>query len=245
MKQEPREHLDGHVVVWRAQVSTSLPALPCLQRYLDDKDLARAARFRFPEDRARYVLGRAMVRESIGRYLHREPESLALKYTNRGRPVLADDDAIQFNISHARDWVVIALTSRAQIGIDLEYLRADLCVPEMAVSILSAEDLQRFRALPRGEKLASFFRAWTRKEAYLKATGEGITEALKAVSVSFGPEEVATLHDSRPNMAHQPWRLLSLPLPENYAGSLACDDFAKKIDYRLVRFEQNEMITEP
>jgi len=245
MKQEPREHLDSHIVVWRAQVSTSLYVMACLQRYLDAKDLARAARFRFPEDRARYVLGRAMVRESISRYLHREPGALALKYTNRGRPLLVGDDSIQFSISHAKDWVAIALTSRASVGVDLEYLRADLAVPEIAERIFSADDLQRFEALPRGDKLASFFRAWTRKEAYLKATGEGIAEALQEVSVSFGPEEMATLHDTRAHMAHQPWRLLTMPMPENYMGSLACDDFSKCVDYRLVRFDQDEMITEP
>jgi 4'-phosphopantetheinyl transferase len=242
MKQESREHLNGHIVVWLAQISMSHDSLPSLQGYLDEKDVDRAARFRLPEDRARYVLGRALTRECLARYLNRAPGTIAFIYSGRGRPMLAGDDSIQFSISHTQDWVAFALTSHARVGIDLEYLRPDFNLAEMAVRIFSRTDLQRFQALPGDEKLASFFRAWTRKEAYLKARGEGITDALDQVSVSFGPEEFASLKDSRaPSDAHS-WRLQTFPLPVNYAGSLAWDDPEKIVECRLVRFNQSEMI---
>ena len=171
MNPAPPESHNGRIVVWLAQVSASQESLFSLNPYLDARDVERAVRFRFDEDRARYILGRALARECLGRCLNRLPASLDFIYTSRGRPVLAGNDSIHFSISHTHDLVAVAVARGAQVGIDLEYLRQEVDTEDLALRVFSEDDQQRFNSLPAGEKRAAFFRAWTRKEAYLKARG--------------------------------------------------------------------------
>ena len=242
MKQDRREHLDDAIVVWMARVSAAHDSLIFLESCLDLHDHERAARFRFPEDRARFVLGRGLLRKCLGRYLRQTPETIKLAYTDRGRPILPQDETIQFSISHTHDLVAIALTAQARVGIDLEYVQPDLDPLELAGRIFSEKDLRIFQALPRSETLPAFFRAWTRKEAYLKARSEGIAEGLRLVSVPFGPEETASLTDARDESAARTWRLHALPVSADYMGSLACDDAGKRLEYHQVHFNKNEVI---
>src|SRR5271154_4067674 len=157
MKPHRREHLDGHMVVWIARVSQAQDSLVFLEPCLDDRDRERAARFRFPEDRARFVLGRGLLRKCLGHYLQLTPETIELAYTDRGRPFLPLDETVQFSISHTHDLVAIAVTADALVGIDLEYVQAPSDILELAKRILSDEDLRTFQALPASESMAAFF----------------------------------------------------------------------------------------
>ncbi|MCE0522911.1 MAG: 4'-phosphopantetheinyl transferase superfamily protein [Methylacidiphilales bacterium] len=244
MKPQSRDHLAGHMIVWIAHVSTALDSQNFLEPCLDARDREQAARFRFPEDRARFVIGRALLRNCLGRYLQRTPETIKLAYTDRGRPILPDDETVQFSITHTHDLVAVALTAHARIGIDLEYRQSHWDLPELAKRIFSDEDLRAFQSLPEGEAQAAFFRTWTRKEAYLKARGEGITEALQQISVSLGPEETSFIRDARDASAAQTWRLLTLPVPSGYMGCLACDDAAKRLECRFVHFDKSEIVND-
>jgi 4'-phosphopantetheinyl transferase len=168
------------------------------------------------------------------------PESVELGYTDLGRPIYPPDTEVQFSISHTQDLVAVAVTVGASIGVDLEAISPHLDLIELAERIFSEEDLAVFQAHAKGEKLAAFYRAWTRKEAYLKARGEGITEALQQISVSMGPEEVLSIKDSRHESASEKWHLISLPLPGGYAGTLACDDVARHLEGSFVTFPNGE-----
>ena len=244
MKLPPRDHLADHMVVWIAQVSQAQDSLSFLEPCLDSRDRDRVARFRFAEDRARFVLGRALVRKIIGHYLELQAETIELAYTERGRPFFPLDEKIQFSISHTHDLVTVALTDGARIGIDLEYQKDHLDLPSLAERIFSSADLQTFQVLSGDEKVAAFFRAWTRKEAYLKARGEGIAEKLQEISVSFGTEENILIKDGRDEYNRENWRLLALPLPTGYAGTVACDDPSKRLEGFFVHFDRGEIIME-
>lgn len=237
-----REHLTQHMIVWIAHVAKAQDSLIFLEPCLDVRDRERAARFRFPEDRARFVLGRGLLRKCLGHYLQQTPETIELAYTDRGRPILPHDETVQFSISHTHDLVALVLTAHARVGIDLEYVQPQMDLPELAKRIFSEEDLQVFQALPDSEAPAAFLRAWTRKEAYLKARGEGIAEGLLQVSVSLGPEEISSVMDTRDETAPQSWRLFSLPVPTDYMGSLACDDLDKQLECRFVQLDKNEIV---
>ena len=245
MKPHRRERLAGHMIVWIAQVSKARDALIFLEPCLDSRDRERAARFRLSEDRARFVLGRGLLRKCLGHYLQQTPETIELAYTDRGRPFLPHDETVQFSISHAHDLAAIALTTGARIGIDLEWAQPRGDLLELAKRILSDEDLQTFQALPGPEAPAAFFRAWTRKEAYLKARGEGIAEGLRQISVSFGPEETGSIKDARDESAARTWRLLTLPVPTDYMGSLACDHMDKQLECTFVHLNKSEIIRDP
>jgi 4'-phosphopantetheinyl transferase len=240
MRPHRREHLAGNIIVWIAHVSQAQDSFPLLEPCLDDRDRERASRFRFPADRARFVLGRGMLRKCLGYYLERPSESVELGYTELGRPVVRSDEKIQFSISHTQDLVALAVTDGARIGVDLEAVQPQVDLLELAERVFSSEDLALFQAYPSGEKLAAFYRAWTRKEAYLKARGEGIAEGLQRISVSIGPEEVLSIQDSRRESVAEKWHLLSLPLPVGYAGTVACDDTGRHLEGTYVNFPQGE-----
>jgi 4'-phosphopantetheinyl transferase len=211
-------------VVWLAHLSDLRPALPGLEALLDRREQERAARFRFPEDKARFVAGRGLLRHGLRRYAPRVPASIEMTYSSLGRPLIsAAHDAPHFSISHTRDLVALAFAAEAQVGIDLEYMKPSVDMVELAERILSEDDFKSFQALPHSERLGSFYRMWTRKEAYLKARGEGIATGLRDVTVSFLPELTSPLVDRRES-ASACWRLHALPIAEDYVGYVACDE---------------------
>lgn len=201
---------------------------------LAEPELERAAKFHFEDDRLRFALGRFLTRSVLGRELARMPETIQFTYTDRQRPVFADADGISFSITHARDLVAVAFVKDARIGIDIEYMERKVDLLGVAEKILSDDDFQVFQALPEDEKVSAFFRVWTRKEAYLKATGEGLTDALKKISVSLQAEEIGTVTDARDQGADN-WRLHSLDLVPGYEACVACDG-ERKIEVTPVRF---------
>jgi 4'-phosphopantetheinyl transferase len=209
------------VVVWLAQLPQLRDSLPALEALLDDRERERAAKFRFAEDRARFVAGRGLLRHGLRHYAPQVPVELV--YSSLGRPMLpGGHEALQFSISHTRDLVALAFANGAQVGIDLEYMQAAVDQLELAERIMSEDDFRAFALLPHGERKAAFYRVWTRKEAYLKARGEGIATGLRDVSVSFTAEATASLTDGR-DAGSTGWRLHALSLPEGYAGCVACD----------------------
>jgi 4'-phosphopantetheinyl transferase len=241
MQLHRREHLSRHVVVWISRLSQAQASLPFLEPLLDSREQERAARFHFPDDRARFIVGRGLLRKCLGSYLQRDPAGIELTYTDLKRPVLAGSDDIDFSISHTHDLVALAVTSGARVGVDLEFIQPNLDLSELALRIFSPEDLRLFQAVPNDEKHVAFYRAWTRKEAYLKARGEGIAGGLQEVSVSFAPGNVGSIHDSRKSCGAGNWRLQALPVPEGYAGTLACDDAKKRLDGAFVEWNEGEV----
>ncbi len=244
MRPSRRDHLSAHIIVWIAHVSKVQDALAAMDSCLDHRDRERAAKFKFPADRARFTLGRGMVRKCLGHYLEQPPETIELDYTDRGRPIYPADERLQFSISHTQDLVGVALTDGASIGIDLEAISPHLDLLELAERIFSPNDLAIFQAYSNREKVAAFYRAWTRKEAYLKARGEGIAEGLQEISVSMAPEEVLSIKDTRHASTAEKWHLISLPLPGGYAGTLACDDVARHLEGSFMTFPNGEPTVE-
>jgi len=242
MSNETREKLNRVIVVWVTRVSLNENVLPDLEPLLDARERERADRFRFAEDRARFVLGRALVRNLLGRCLDRPAKAIELTLADLNRPVFDVDETIQFSITHTHDLVAVAATCNARVGIDLEFIQSTVDLVELAERILSEEDLATFEAFSPEEKLAAFFRVWTRKESYLKARGEGIAEGLRLVSVSFGPEVESSLADARDERAAVSWKQHLLPAPNDYTGSVACDDSSRRVEFQPVKFENAEPV---
>jgi 4'-phosphopantetheinyl transferase len=233
---------DGAIVVWFAHVSALHDSLAALEALLDAKERERALRFHFPEDRARFIAGRGLLRHALRLYAPRVPASIEISYSSLGRPLVPiEHEAPRFSISHAHDLVALAFVNDAQVGIDLEYTRPPIDLIALAERIFSEEDLRAFEAFPLREKQLAFYRAWTRKEAYLKARGEGIATGLQEVSVSFSPEKTSSVKDRRDVSSPAAWRIDALPVPEDYIGSLACDDPNREVKCFSVRMEMEAM----
>jgi 4'-phosphopantetheinyl transferase len=232
-----RQQLKFQVVARLVRVTGDLPGQ--IEVALNPTDRERAARFRFAEDRTRFLMGRALLGKLLGHYLGHEDALARLTYTEQGRPMLPDDPQVNFSISHARDWVAVALAVGTQVGIDVECRDRDLDFDALAERIFSEDDLAIFRALPAHESSAAFFRAWTGKEAILKARGVGLFGGLKEISIPWrGVETTATIIGGTDEEAGLAWQLCSLPLPEDYAGQVAWNDGAKTLDFREMTLEE-------
>ena len=236
---------DAALVVWIARVPEFREELPALESLLDPREVERAGRFRFPEDRTRFVVGRGLLRHALRRYAPQIPATLEIAYSNLGRPFIpAEHEAPRFSISHTRDLVTLAFADVAQVGVDVEFIQAPVDLLDLAERILSEDDFRTFQTFPPVERQLAFFRAWTRKEAYLKARGEGIGTGLQDVSVSFAAEAASPVNDRRDESSAS-WRLHMLPVPDDYMSCVACDEAARPVASFAVRMNKGELRLKP
>lgn len=232
----PPKHLSlgsKTVHVWRANLDQNPSQIALFQNSLDDDERSRADRFYFSRDRERFIVARGILRAILGRYSNRAPNSLSFRYSNHGKPVLvseSDLDAIRFNLSHSHGEALYAVSRGREIGVDLEFIRGDLEAEQIAERFFSHSENETLRALPLSLRRYAFFLCWTRKEAYIKARGEGLSMPLDQFDVSLIPDEPAALLSiqSDSDEAHR-WSLRNLNPADGYAAALA----AKGHDWTL------------
>lgn len=188
------------VVVWKIDLDENVGSLSGLERLLSEDERQRADRFHFNLDRQRYVIGRAAVRRLLGKQLRRRPEAVQLRYNSQGKPALvrAEGDADwRFSVAHSGGLALVAMTRHREVGIDVERVRPDVECLELARRYFSPREIAELEATPTAEQRRAFFHGWTRKEAYLKAHGTGLSLPLDQFSVSLGrtPQLLSTEHD--------------------------------------------------
>ena len=176
--------------MWRAALDPPVHEVAALTALLSADEHARAARLRARERRRRFVVARGVVRTVLARYLGTDPASLRFEYGPRGKPRLAAT-SLRFNLSHSHDLAVLAVTHGRELGIDVERIRDTVAVTPLATRFFSPAECAALEALPVDERRPGFFRLWTRKEAYLKATGEGVSRELRAIDVTGPPDQWA------------------------------------------------------
>src|SRR5277367_2823395 len=187
---------DREIHVWRASLSTDEPTLRRLEATLADQEKARAARFIFERDRDRYIAARGIVRDLLGQYLRCAPQSIEFVYGPHGKPALAGAalrPAICFNLSHSHGLAVAAIGREREVGIDVELIRPAFAGQEIARRYFSAKEIAELIGLPAELRAEGFFLCWTRKEAYIKAKGDGLYIPLDSFDVSLTPGKPATL----------------------------------------------------
>jgi 4'-phosphopantetheinyl transferase len=218
---------NDEVHVWRAALNQSPSQVDGLLDTLAEDEQARARQFYFPIDRERFVVARGVLREILGLYLNRAAQAVSFRYGSHAKPALAcesGENAIRFNMSHSRGAALYAVTRGREIGIDLEFIREDLEVEQIAGRFFSQREIATLRALPLGLRKYAFFLCWTRKEAYIKATGEGLSLSLDQFDVSLIPGEPAVLLRTQadPDEALR-WSLQELSVGPAYASALAVE----------------------
>ena len=169
--------------------------MPRLAECLSPDEHARAERFVSSRDRDRFVAGRSFLRRLLAGYLDTEAGDVRFRYALHGKPALADADAaLRFNLAHADAIAVCAVVSGcAAVGVDVERVRPMAEVDTVARTTFSPRELAHFHALPASARLQAFYEAWTRKEAFLKTLGCGLSRRLDSFDVAFGPGEPARL----------------------------------------------------
>jgi 4'-phosphopantetheinyl transferase len=211
------------VHVWATNLDVSASALQSIAETLSRNESERAARFHFERDRNRYIAGRGLLREALGNYLKMPPAEVPLVYGPNGKPLLqtaSNRTTIHFNLAHSQNLALLAVTYAGQVGVDVERLRPLSDANELVNRFFSARESAAFESVPEAQKPTAFFNLWTRKEAWLKATGEGIGHLLNKVEVSFLPGEPAKLL-SLPQDSTSHWTLTDLAPAPRFAGALA------------------------
>jgi len=211
--------------VWCAGLDPLAADLPSFARTLSAGERNRAERFQLDLDRTRFIVRRGLLRKILGRYLDIDPARLSFIYESRGKPALAEiaeGKTPRFNLSHSDGLALFALTPQPDIGIDVERLRPIPESSQIAAKFFSPHENAMLNALPAEQTLEAFFNCWTRKEAYLKATGEGIADALPQIEVTLAPGQAAQLLNIAGNArAAAPWSLHSLLPAPGFIGALA------------------------
>jgi 4'-phosphopantetheinyl transferase len=219
--------LDDQVHVWQAALEQPPDVVNWLAQMLSPDELTRAERFHFVRDRRRFIVSHGVLRMILGRYLRIDPSRVQFRYSSRGKPYLAGEiqgDAIRFNLAHSHELAVYGFTRGREIGIDLEYVRPLVDAEEIAGRFFSAREKAKFRSLPESLKLEAFYNCWTRKEAYLKATGDGLGRALDTFDVSLLPGKPVTLLRVEEDHAETArWSLRALAPDPEYVAALAVE----------------------
>jgi 4'-phosphopantetheinyl transferase len=218
------------VRVWRLAVD-ALPWQQC-ENVLSPDEGGRARRYQFEKDRRQFVVTRAVLRVLLGNYLKTTPERVVFNYGEYGKPSLAEPGSgIRFNVSHSGELALIAVANGREVGVDVEFLRPMADREQLAAASFSSRELAEFRALPPARQQAAFFAGWTRKEAYLKARGGGLSIPLDSFAVSLAPHGPASLLEVR-NDPLEPsrWGMADLLVAQGYAGALVAEGADWRVD---------------
>jgi 4'-phosphopantetheinyl transferase len=205
---------------WFARISNNPVQLAEYRSHLSADELARAQRFHFESDRAMFIFAHGMLRTLLGIYLRSVPRKLQFEYSEHGKPSLAvpSNTGIQFNLSHTRGAVLVAICRDRHIGADIEEVRADFDLEEIAAKFFTVAEQASLLRLHQKDRAETFFRYWTRKEAVLKARGDGLSFPLDRLDVSQAENSaVLTSSPSRP----QYWPILPLKVPAEFAAAIA------------------------
>jgi 4'-phosphopantetheinyl transferase len=183
----------NQVHIWRAYLDVSETQREELQEILSADELDRAKRFHFEQDRNRFITTRGILRRILGKYLGEQPYNLKFEYTAKGKPVLStdyDSHTLRFNISHSYVFALYAVTLCRNVGIDIERIREDVAIWEIAKKFFSQGEISSLEKTHENRVHELFFQFWTRKESILKAKGEGISFPMEKVDVTLIGEKI-------------------------------------------------------
>lgn len=214
----------AEVHVWRASLDQSAGVVARLRSTLSGDEMVRAARFHFEKDRVSFIIARGVLRNILGCYLHVPPDQLQFNYSPYGKPSLAaefEEGGLDFNVSHSHSLALYAFARGRALGVDVEHLRAGAAERQIAERFFSADEVAALCGLPAARQPRAFFDCWTRKEAYIKARGEGLSFPLAEFDVSLRPDEPAALLRVRGDAREaERWTLRALDVAPDYAAAL-------------------------
>lgn len=214
---------DHEVHVWRGWQDVPEAALPTLLAVLSADEVQRARRFVTAQLTARFTAARGMMRHVLSGYVDRAPHALAFSYREHGKPYLGEWPELYFNLSHSHGFMVLAVSRRRDLGVDVEAIRPEVPHESIARRFFSPREVDMLFALPPQQQAHGFFNCWTRKEAYLKALGWGLSIPLDRFDVTLTPGVPAQLLEDRGNADLHRWTLCNLEAAPGYAGALAVD----------------------
>jgi 4'-phosphopantetheinyl transferase len=227
---DPPHLLPNEIHVWSARLDLSGADVERLAHTLSADETTRAGRFHFVRHRAAFVATRGILRQLLGSYTGHDPSKLQFSYRSKGKPFLAsplNHSGMEFNVAHSHGLALLAFSLGSPLGIDVEFVRSDLAIEQIADRYFTEQEIAELRSFPVQQRPETFFRAWTRKEAYMKALGEGLQIPLASFSVSLDPSELPTLQSS--DSAR--WSIHSLSPAAGFVGAMVAESGDRPIHY--------------
>jgi 4'-phosphopantetheinyl transferase len=215
---------ENEVHVWHAALDDRLADR--LKLILSEDEISRANRFHFARDRNHYIVARGLLRRLLAAYLGVGSSELQFLYTDRGKPYLEETQrsSINFNLAHSHDMAIYAFSRGRELGVDLEFIREELAGEKIAERFFSRWEISALRSLPAELRKQAFFNCWTRKEAYIKARGEGLSMPLDEFDVSLAPREPAALLKNHKDSGEvSRWTMQSIYVAPEYVAALVVE----------------------
>jgi len=217
------------VHVWRIRLDQSPAMVESFRQLLAADERVRANRFHFEKDRRHFIVARGGLRKLLERYLGIAAADLRFAYADHGKPFLAPGTfgsraPLKFNLAHSGSLAVYAFTSLGEIGIDLEQIKPEFTGEDIARRFFSATEVACLDQLPAAERPLAFFNCWTRKEAFIKAKGMGLSLGLDQFDVTLAPDQDAALLRTRWEESEAGrWSLRTLDIGAGYVGAVAVE----------------------
>ena len=223
---------NDEVHIWRADLDLHESFQSSFLKLLSADEKNRAEKFRFDKDSRHFTIARGILRSLIGQYLEINPAEIFFQYSEYGKPAIANNKSLQFNISHSQNIALFAFTKKFNVGVDVEFVNPDIEVKDIAAKFFSTNEIMNLFALPEKQQTLGFFNCWTRKEAFIKAVGEGLSFPLDKFEVSLEPNKPAKLltTDWQPEAVSN-WSLYSMSPAANFVGSLAIEGMVEKVRF--------------
>jgi 4'-phosphopantetheinyl transferase len=217
--------LASAIHVWTIPLCIPENVFSTLRKVLSDDEQERASRFHFEKDARRFTVARGSVRSILGAYTQSRAQDIRFDYSAQGKPSLhrpASD--IRFNVSHSRDLALLAIAMGRDLGVDVEWKNEDIEVEKLAERFFSIQEHRSLLKQAPERQIAAFFRAWTCKEAFLKAQGMGLSRSLNSFDVDMNVGQPAGLLATRPDASEADrWFLRELDVAEEYAAAVAVE----------------------
>jgi 4'-phosphopantetheinyl transferase len=226
--------LSGRAVhVWALRTAAPDVLAEPFKSILAADEAGRAERFRFRHLRRSFEVSHGALRILLGLYLGRVPSDVHFDYGVNGKPTVANDISLKFNLSHSDSLSLLAFTLDCELGVDLERIRPLPDADKMADQFFCPEEAAELKSVSADERDRAFFLCWTRKEAYLKAIGDGLFLPLDTFRVTVRPNAPANLiHVAHDTNAARKWTLHNVDLEPGYAAALAYRDAPRPTQFR-------------
>lgn len=227
----------GELHIWKIELDYDSGHWQPLMALLSNDEQIKADHFRFEKLRLRYIAGRAVLRKLLGGYIGCEPEALIFVYNDYGKPSLQNvDSGLRFNVSHSGETMLAAFALNSKIGIDIETIQQNIDCMDICQHWFSVQESDALRDLPEEKRIGAFFRVWTRKEAYIKARGIGLSYPLNRFSVSMDETAPALLEHQDCAQEMKSWQIYNIEVSSAYSAAVAIE--AARWDIRHYDLEQ-------
>lgn len=223
----------NQIQVWAGSLDVRESDLQVCESVLSDDEQERAGRFHFEKDRHHFVAARGILRHLLAKHMHQRPDQVVFHYGEKGKPELKGDPmGLAFNVSHSHSVGAWAFSLAGVVGVDVEWTGRKVDVDAVGKRFFSTNEWATLGDLPVDKRKTCFFNCWTRKEAFVKALGDGLSFSLKAFDVSVGSR--ATLSRIDGDFDPQNWSLESFEPAESYVGCVAFEGHANVAYQRLL-----------